>query len=145
MSEDTTLPLETRVANLEKYLSNIHQMVFDSSFKEEVFRRLFIEKDNSLYELYVSGLSRYSKFIETVKTITNTPKIVDKIKLIHEYNSNSLNLFTMWVDDVDIYSIIAEVGELSSNTYKLILELPHTKMIEEKLKQFLEPDKSTVN
>jgi hypothetical protein len=137
--------LRAKVESLEKYTANLHQLLYDTSYKEEVWRRLQLDSSPTIYDSYIKALPVYQNFIEKVHEIKNTTKISDKLSLIEKFNTPDNKVFTMYVDDTDVFPTIEASGELSLKTYKAILELPHTETLEIKLQKLMEDEPATVD
>jgi hypothetical protein len=131
--------VQEKVNILEKYTRQLHQLIFDASYKDEVFRRLLIDKEPSLYDSFLRSLPAYQIFLNTLNQIRDIEKVSDKLKAIDKFN-NGDSVFTMYVEDTNVIQTIAKVGELSLKTYKAILELPHTLSSEEALGAYLEQE-----
>lgn len=129
MAEATKDPNATpldRIAALEAMVAQLHQLLYDSSFKDEAFRRLAIQEDKNFYTRYLECLPVYQKFIDETRRIKTLVKISEKIKAIKEFNAVKANIFTMYVDDTDLVAVVEATGELSEKTWNDIVKLPIT-------------------
>lgn len=125
--------LTERLIKAETYIAHVHKLVFDVSFKDEVFRRMAIEADPDVYSTFASYMPKYQEFISKVMEISKLEKIIDKVMMIKNFNENSKGNFTMYADDTNILETINKSGELSKKTFDLIVTLPHTEFFASKL------------
>lgn len=130
---------DTFVKSVSDKFAYLDQVNVQSVSRHETLLKLMLPEGKvPTYDDFVEGLPKYDTFVKSLREIRSMPKMSERIAAAIKHNEGNPLAFPIMADDINVLEQASKAESVSKANFEAVLKLPHTKVFESRLREFLD-------